>query len=339
MVTPPGIDDLGRPSGGNTYDRQLISGLVADGYPVQVRPAPGSWPVPDSAALKALESLLTRTPDDSVVLLDGLVASASGGLLRRHAPRVRLVILMHMPLGSVSEHDAVASTAAVITTSAWTRDWLITRYALAPGRVHVAEPGVQPADIAERSPSGGRFICVAAVVPHKGQDVLADALLAMTHRDWDCRFVGALGRDSRFVAQLRTKIHEAGADHRIGLAGVRSGDHLAATYASADLLIAPSRTEAYGMAVTEALARGIPVVTTDVGGLPAAMGHDDKGSRPGILIQPDDPARLAQVLGEWLDDEPLRRRLRESALQRRETLPRWKDTTAQVAQVLAGVAA
>ena len=88
------------------------------------------------------------------------------------------------------------------------------------------------------------------------------------------------------------------------------------------------RGETYGMVVTEALARGLPVVASDVGGVSEALGHG------GLLVPPDDPAALATALRGWLTDAGLRERLRRAARERRETLPSWSATTSVVAGVL-----
>jgi glycosyltransferase involved in cell wall biosynthesis len=92
------------------------------------------------------------------------------------------------------------------------------------------------------------------------------------------------------------------------------------------------------MVVTEALARGLPVVATDVGGVPEALGFGDDGSRPGLLVPPDDPAALAGALRLWLEDGGVRGRLRRAARERRAMLPRWSATTAAVVGALVGAA-
>jgi glycosyltransferase involved in cell wall biosynthesis len=89
------------------------------------------------------------------------------------------------------------------------------------------------------------------------------------------------------------------------------------------------------MTVTEALARGIPVVASAVGGLPEAVGRAPDGTRPGLLFAPDDPAALAGHLERWLGDEDLRELLRRSAAGRRTTLGSWSGTARQVARALA----
>ncbi|MEP7180237.1 MAG: glycosyltransferase, partial [Pseudonocardiales bacterium] len=169
VLVPNGIDDSARPSGGNTYDRRICRGLAATGWSVQERAVPGSWPRPDPAARDALKGVIAAIPDDAVVLLDGLIASAAAEVIAPEASRLRLVVVVHMPLGNVAPHDEVADigaperavlacAAAVITTSTWTRRWLLQRYALPPEQVHVAEPGTDAADLAPGTSAGAELL-------------------------------------------------------------------------------------------------------------------------------------------------------------------------------------
>jgi glycosyltransferase involved in cell wall biosynthesis len=93
------------------------------------------------------------------------------------------------------------------------------------------------------------------------------------------------------------------------------------------------------MVISEALAHGLPVVVTEVGGVTEALGYGANRSRPGLLVPPDDPAALAAALRAWLTDAELRRRLRHTARTRRESLHGWSNTAAILADVLAGVSA
>jgi glycosyltransferase involved in cell wall biosynthesis len=193
---------------------------------------------------------------------------------------------------------------------------------------------VEVADPVPGSDAGGELLCVASVRPAKGHDVLLGALTALTDLDWRCTLVGPLDLDPDFVDELHKTAAEAGIADRIVFAGPLAHDELRTAYAGADLLVLPSRAESYGMVVTEALARALPVIASGVGGVPEALGHGDDGSTPGVLVRPGDPDALAAALRRWLEDPRRRRRLRRSAGLRRLTLPTWSRTTAQVVAAL-----
>jgi glycosyltransferase involved in cell wall biosynthesis len=345
VVVPDGIDDPARPSGGNVYDRHLCRELALAGWSVHEHAVPGGWPRADAGSLAALAAVVEPIPDDAVVLLDGLVASTAPDVLVPQARRLRLVVLVHMPLGhhlddesaQMRERAVLSVAAAVVTTSGWTRRRLLELYGLPTDRVHVAEPAVDAADLVTGTAGGGALLCVAAVTFDKGHDVLLDGLAATTDLAWHCVCVGSLDRDPAFVAQLRRRSRDGGLGDRVCFAGPRTGADLDRSYAAADLMVLASRAETYGMVVTEALARGLPVIAPEVGGLPEALGHGADGTRPGLLVAPGDPAALAAALRAWLGDAELRRRLRRAARQRRGSLPGWSTTTSAVTGVLAGV--
>jgi glycosyltransferase involved in cell wall biosynthesis len=337
-VLPNDIDDPATPSGGNLYDRRVLAGLAASGWSVREHAVPGAWPRPSAAERAGLARVLSALPDRAVVLVDGLIASAVPEVLAPESQRLRLVVLVHMPLNDDAERAALAAAVAVVTTSEWTRRRLIDRYALPEGRIQVAAPGADPAPLAPGCPAGSDLLCVAAVTRHKGHDLLAQALAKVTDLPWTCVCVGSLSRDPSFVDGLRRQIGTDGLAGRVHLVGPRTGADLAAAYAAADLLVLASRGETYGMVVTEALARGIPVLATAAGGLPESLGRAPDGTVPGLLVPPRDPAALAGALRRWLDDSRLRDRLRRSARDRRTTLTGWSTTAERVATVLDGAA-
>ena len=349
VVVPDGIDDPARPSGGNAYDRQVCRRLASAGWSVHEHAVAGDWPRPDATSRAELAGVVQRVPEDAVVLLDGLVASTAPEVLVPQAGRLRQVVLVHMPLGHrpaagradetrMRESEVLSAAAAVVTSSAWTRSRLLELYALPAGRVSVAEPGTDAADLAPGTEAGGSLLCVAAVTPDKGHDVLLDALATTLDLPLRCVCVGSLDRDPAFVDALRRRARERGLDDRVSFPGPQQGPALDRAYAAADLMVLASRAETYGMVVTEALARGVPVIAADVGGLTEALGHGADGVRPGLLVPPEDPAALGAALRAWAGDAELRGRLRRAARERRASLSGWATTTSVVARVLAGVA-
>ena len=178
---------------------------------------------------------------------------------------------------------------AVVTTSAWTRNWLIDRYDIEAGRVHVASPGADPADLAPGTPTGGELLCVATVTPGKGHDVLVSALAKAVDLPWRCVCAGSLDREPGFAHAVADQAAHGGIGARVRFAGPLGRRDLDVAYARADVLVLASRAETFGMVVTEALARGLPVIATSVGGLPEALGGSDgpPGRSAGPAGRPD----------------------------------------------------
>jgi glycosyltransferase involved in cell wall biosynthesis len=346
VVVPDGVDDPVRPSGGNTYDRHLCRELGSHGWSAHERAVAGFWGRPGGASFAALEGTLRQIPDDAVVLLDGLIASTAPEVLVPQASRLRLIVLVHMPLGHRPPDDAarrreravLTTAAATVTTSAWTRRRLMELYDLPAHRVRVAEPGVKAAEPARGTGAGEALLCVGAVTFEKGHDILLEALESISALSWHCTCVGSLDRDPAFVECLRRRSSERGMGERVSFPGPRTGADLNRSYVSADVLVVPSRAETYGLVITEALARGLPVIATDVGGVAEALGEVAAGGRPGLLISAEDPVALGVGLSVWLGDPDMRARLRRAAGERRESLPRWSTTASVVARVLAEAA-
>ena len=150
VVVPDGIDDPARPSGGNVYDRRVCRGLAALGWSVHEHAGARLLAAARrDGARGSLGDVLAGDPRRRrSCCVDGLIASAAPEVLVPAARRLRLVVLVHMPLGDAAPGDDAAArareravlsaAAAVVTTSAWTRRWLLDRYALRPGLVHVA---------------------------------------------------------------------------------------------------------------------------------------------------------------------------------------------------------
>ena len=279
------------------------------------------------------------------MLVDGLVGLRAVEAIAEAAPRLRILVLAHMVAAAFPDADAgtmaaerqlFAATRGVIATSRWTAAQLERRGLAAPEHVTVAAPGVAVPGIetvrdgereAEDPSRDGRLLCVGVVAPHKGQDLLLDALARLARNDWTCTIAGALASSGEFADAIRRDARRF--DGRVRLAGVLGGAELAGEYRRCGLLVAPSRIESSGMAIADALARGIPVVAAATGGIP-----DTVAGGGAVLVPPDDPAALATALGAWLSDPALRARLRAEALSARASLPTWPDMVRAVAGAL-----
>lgn len=351
FMMPGAVDDPGAPSGGNTYDRRVCRELPQLGWRLHEHRVAGGWPRPSAGARAELARTLAESADGSLVLLDGLVACAAPETLVPEAGRLRLAVLVHLPLADetglapdvaaaldAAERSTLRAATAIVATSDWAARRLRDHHGLAARRVHVAVPGADIAPLAAGTASGTgggpRLLCVASVTPRKGQHLLVEALAGVADLPWGCSLVGGPGGDPGYAARVRELISRHGLDGRIHLAGPRNGPELNASYAAADLLLLTSHAETYGMAVTEALARGVPVLATAVGGVPEALGRAPDGGLPGALVPPDDPAALAAALRRWLTDSGERHRAKSAARRRRTALAGWETTARALAKAL-----
>ena len=354
LVVPEGYHDPQRPSGGNRYDRRLAAALEYLGWSVRLRAVPCPRPSAGVGTALALTRVLAAIPDGQLVVVDGLVGSPSPEVLLPESDRLRLVALVHMPLGTMEcrdvaeararERAVLKGCAAVVVTSHWTRQWLLHHYRLPAGSVVVAQPGVDLAEPAEGSAAGSRLLCVAAVTPVKGHDVLVEALAAVRDLGWTCTCVGSTTIDPAFAREAAAAARRHNIADRVVFRGPLSSADLDRVYSAADVLVVPSRLETYGMVVGEALARGLPVIASDVGGVGEALdghppGQHDGVVGPGVLVTPGDPAALAFAVRHWLADPGWRGDLRRRALARRTRLAGWSTTAERVSEVLAAFAA
>ena len=170
---------------------------------------------------------------------------------------------------------------------------------------------------------------MASLVPRKGHDMLLRALAEVPRTDWLLTCVGSHYRSPATVQRLCAQIEAEGLEDHVRLVGEVDAATLAEHYDSADVFVLPTRHEGYGMAVAEALAHGLPVVSTPTGAIADLVGRD-----AGMLVPPGDAEALTAALWRVLDDDGLRQRLREGARRVRNRLPTWADQSAMMADAL-----
>jgi glycosyltransferase involved in cell wall biosynthesis len=330
FAVPYSIDDVERVSGGNVYDQRIRDGLRADGWDVRMILVADGGRAFTAAALAQL-------PDGALVLIDGLLANHHEDALVTEGTRLRMVVLGHMVAADLtrSERSGYRVARRVIATSNWTRAELVAQDAADRNRIVVAHPGTDPAPTTSASESGGRLLCVGTVAQHKGQDLLVSALADCAEVEcWTCAIVGSLRAAPDFVAALRAAVVSAGLTDRVEFTGVLAGRDLEEAYGHADLVVMPSRSESYGMAIAEALARGIPVLASGVGGIPEAIAQ----SAAAMIVPPEDPWALAVVLRQWWASPTRREELKSAAVGARDAVRVWSTTTAVVASALTDAA-
>jgi glycosyltransferase involved in cell wall biosynthesis len=335
---------LDRRTGGSIYNRRMVEALRGLGWTVTVLELGGAFPEPCADARSAAAGAFSAIAAGSIVLVDGLAFSALPEVAETHRDRLTLVAVVHLPIAAAfgvegalaaryeaAERRALAAARSIVITGpgAWP---LLARYGIPAGRVSLVEPGTDAAPLAHGSVGEAvQVLTVATIHPGKGHDLLLTALERLRELDWELTCAGSLTRDAAFVAELRDRAGRTGLAARIRFLGDVPADRLEACYHAADLFVLATRQETYGMAVAEALARGLPVVSTETGAIPDLVGQD-----AGLLVAPGDSDGLTAALRTMFTDRDRRQRLTTGARHRRSTLPTWPSAAAKLALVLEG---
>lgn len=330
------------PTGGSIYNRSIAERLARQGWHVVVHELDASFPTPHGAALRHASDVLAGIPAGTTVLVDGLAYGAMPDVVAQASRRLRLVPIVHLPLAAtpgldaaavaglqVSEGRALACASLVVVTGQSTVS-LMARHNLSHRRTVVVEPGTDAAPLAPGSGSSDvEMLSVATVNAGKGHQVLVDALATLPRAGWRLSCVGSLTRDSAAVDAVRAAIARHGLGERVRLIGALNRDEVAGWYARADLFVQASLRETYGMALAEALARGLPVVSTATGAAETLV-----GARAGILVAPGDSTALATALSRLIFEPAVRGRCAAGARRVRQTLPAWEDAASRLSAVL-----
>lgn len=333
--------DIDAPTGGYGYDRRLLREWREAGIEARYLALPGSFPFPTTEDLAATEQLLATTTPDDILLIDGLAYGAfPEALAARFADR--LVALVHHPLALEtgtspeaaeklrwSETLSLSHARAIAVTSPATKLTLEAEFEVPAGKITVAIPGT---DLAPRAQGSGRsevlhMLAVGSLIPRKGYDILVEALTTIADKPWALTIAGSPDHAPTTAAELRHGIVRAGLSERVVLTGGVSAEKIAQLYDGADLFIMPSLYEGYGMVLTEALARGLPIVTTLSG-----AGAEALPDAAALKVPTGDAAALAKALARLIDAPAERRQRADAAWAAAGDLPRWSETARIVAQ-------
>lgn len=343
FAVPGNIDT---PTGGYAYARRTLDLLPDYGVVAHRLTLPATYPFPGADDIERTRHLFAQVAPDTVALIDGLAFGAMPPHLA-DAIRQPIVALVHHPLAyetGITQADerrfrafethALARAQHVITSSTTTAHVLLTEYKVASNALTVAEPGTNPALRSQ----GGRqgtpvaLLAVGTVIPRKGYAVLIEAMQQLEDLDWHLTIVGDLDRDRTTTNDLRRRLLQSGLRGRITLAGALPDRDLQRAYARSDVFVMPSLYEGYGMVLTEAVARGLPIVCTTAGAM-ADTAPDDAS----LKVPAGDATVLAEALRKVISDHELRQRLADNSWQRARQLPRWESTAEKIAHVLQSV--
>jgi glycosyltransferase involved in cell wall biosynthesis len=334
--------DLATPTGGYRYDGRIIQELGRLGWQVNVVDVGNGFPFPSATQRANALAMLSTVPAGCPIVIDGLAFGAlpEAGALQTRTP---LIALVHLPLAlevgldtiqaevfHESERAALAAAARVIVTSESTARIVIADYEVPSERVSVVRPGNDPVPPALGSNDGVvRLLSIGSVVAGKGYDLLIAAVATLVDLPWRLTIAGDRTRNPASAARLDADIAAYDLGDRVAVLGALPPERITGLYLASDIFVLASRFEGYGMVLAEAIAHGLPVVSTMAGAIP-----DTVPGGTGLLVPPDDVAALAQALRCLIGDGAERQRLATNARAAAALFPTWRDSAQLFARAI-----
>jgi len=201
----------------------------------------------------------------------------------------------------------------------------------APFRAAAAERGASRAALARRTkldPECPWLLCVAMMRPGDkaaSYRLLSEAIRRIAGRRWQLVVVG----DGVSRSEIEPRLEDA-APGQVHFTGAVTGSDLPAIYAACDLFVWPAVNEAFGMAILEAQATGLPVIA---GASPGVAGIVTDGVT-GQLVEADQPDRFADAVAELLGDATKRTAMGDAALQKTATRHGIESAAARLEEAL-----
>ena len=331
-------DDLASFTGGYGYARKLLEWLPRLGVEAFHLPLSRKFPNAASSDLDdAVRAINDAVQPGNAVLIDGLAFGVFSEAAAR-AVKVPIAALCHHPLGLeaglkpersrallASEKKALAHAARIIVPSPHIARTLQEDFEVPLTRIRVALPGTEPARRAAGSCGPLSLLAAGSITPRKSFGVLIEALAGLQGLDWRLTIIGSHRHSPETAAALAKLIAAKGLGPRVQCPGELEGAAFADAFHRSGIFVSSSLYEGYGMALAEAMARGLPIVMT-AGGAAAETVPDAAA----LKAAPGDAAALREALRLMIVDEGLRKRMSDASWRAGQTLPSWRDTAKAV---------
>lgn len=322
-------------TGGTLYNEALMAALRERGCTVHAVPLTASWPSPRPHELARLAPALARLPHGAPVLVDGLLWTGLTPFLTALTAAHPCTVLVHSPL---FRETGLSPTARDRLQAAETYALSLAHQCIATGGPTLRDlaqslgsvgvcvpPGTRAAPLSAATDPGA-LLCVATLTRRKGHDRLLTGLATVRDRSWHLTCAGSTTMDPTWAEAVRQQAADLGLADRVTLTGELGPVALEHAFQAAGTVVHAAHYEAFGMALAEAVARGLPVVSTPAGAL-------EGPARDAAVLLPPNPdhthwkAALDRALG------PEHTRLRASA--RAVALPDWNAVAAELEAALA----
>ena len=299
--------DIHTLTGGYLYNKHIINGLQKKGYTVNVLGT--DWPWKDREGLeKICRCHLEKLSRGSIVIVDSLILASLHYIVQEFGDRLKFLGLIHLPVtydvfsgvqGKIASEElkALNHMHNVVVTGQFTFD-LLCNAGLNPVKISTIQPGTgQFTRKIKYEPVPSKLLCISNYSALKAQDILIRALYRLTAWNWTLHLYGDTERDTEYTTALRSLILQLKMESRIIMHGIVERHEISKVFLNADLFVMPSLFESYGMALTESLAHGIPVITTMAGNIPNTVPEG-----MGLLTVPGNEEQLADAIRSLFED-------------------------------------
>ncbi len=282
--------DINLLRGNYVYNKRIAEGLKALGHQVIIHHLPDDFPFPSDASLQQCRQIMGAIPQAEPVIIDNLVFGVIPDILEDFYLQKPIIALVHITLSADPnltayqremvlnlEKKAQEFATKFIVSSPYTAN-LLTTAGIEKNQIYVIIPGVDNYPQKKNYPEKpSKLLSIANFTSNQGHLTLIKALTALKNKDWELHCYGNLSFDEEYVTELQMMIRRNGLKEKVWIHDPVSGKELSDVYLNSDLFIHASNFETYGMSVVDALAHGIPVITSTGGGIcetvPAKMGQ------------------------------------------------------------------
>jgi glycosyltransferase involved in cell wall biosynthesis len=334
FIIPGDINTL---TGGYVYDKMILEGLRRKGYNVSLHELTSDFPFPAPESISQCNQVFNTIPAGNPILIDSLIFGSIPDILKDQRIKNPLVAIIHLPLAKnpnyspsiqaqLARQEKIAFQYAdkVVAVSDFTKQ-LLAEYNIDLSIIKVINPGVSNVEQKTDFPQfPEKLLCVGSYLPGKGQILLVEALAKNKNLSWTLNMYGIKDFDRAYVQNMLTKIKIEGLSNRIFMNSPVSNEELHICYLNADLFILPSYFENFCMSLNDALAHGLPVITTNGGGIPYSV-----PCNMGLFVRPGNVAELSGAIRKTLTDPIIYKEICTNASQYYKSANTWIESINQ----------
>lgn len=330
------VGDIDRLTGGYLYQKKLIQYLRNKGVEADV------VSIPDMPYILHLFSNLwlllyfLRKRYD-IIIEDELAHPAVWlfNLWMKYVKKTKIVAIVHLlrgvavrgswqaPCIGFIEKTMLRSTHLIIANSRHTKQE-VEKLGLPSEVIEVVYPGFDILSVPEEKPCHGdeiRLLFVANCDPRKGLETLVEAMCRLNNPKITLDIVGNDKSAPKYTQRIKKRVAAWGLESKVSFQGQIEPELLGGFYSQADIFVLPSLYEPFGIVFAEAMSFGLPIIATDVGGIPELIEHGVNG----LLVPPGDAASLAEAIDKLASSTALRQELGRKSYQKSKGLNTWED--------------